>query len=389
LDKQAAAADEASSGRQRQCSSRRHCGNWMAGHRLWRIRHACTTTVAHCNTRWQTKARARRRVVIWLTSDLTSMCVGADQQHSPLMGEHRLGCSTPLIFYHGKRSHALVTQCVRVRACKNPRHGREETRWRLFVPTDRDMAPCYRNSPMQTKSKDQERTRNALQRSGWDACASGPVMALGVAKAHANKFRANGHHTPSSDRSTPNTPGRGPGRTRSHFHCTHLLPFVEEAAHFRIDMSTSCFTLVFYKAQPVGLNMFCHVLQLLYTSFVYMLFYMDHKDPCEYIISYIQTNKPQPARTHFFPHSYPLSLYVRPHSLYLSHPLPAPLFCLSFFLSFFLSHDSILYITYLDEVTRLMRLVRCAATRYCACHLFSFRFWRHQKGRQLCIQIAP
>jgi len=28
------------------------------------------------NTRCQTKARARRRVVIWLTSDLTSICVG-------------------------------------------------------------------------------------------------------------------------------------------------------------------------------------------------------------------------------------------------------------------------------------------------------------------------
>jgi len=59
-----------------------------------------------------------------------------------------------------KKSHALVTQCVRVRACKNPRRGREETRWRLFVPTD--MSHCYRNSPMHTKSKDQERTRKVL-----------------------------------------------------------------------------------------------------------------------------------------------------------------------------------------------------------------------------------
>jgi len=38
------------------------------------------------NKRWQTKACARHRVVIWLTSDLTLMCVGADQEHSPLMG---------------------------------------------------------------------------------------------------------------------------------------------------------------------------------------------------------------------------------------------------------------------------------------------------------------
>ena len=132
----------------------------MAGQRLWCTRHACTKTVAHGNTRWQTKAHARRRVVIWLTSDLTSMCVGANQEHSPRMDEHHLGCITLPIFYHGKRSHALVTQCVRVRACKNPRRGREETRWRWFVPTD--MSPCYRNSPMHTKSKDQERTRKAL-----------------------------------------------------------------------------------------------------------------------------------------------------------------------------------------------------------------------------------
>jgi len=71
-----------------------------------------------------------------------------------------MGCSILPIFYYGKRSHALVTQCVRVRACKNPRRGREETRWRLFVPTD--MSPCYRNSPMHTKCKDQERTRKVL-----------------------------------------------------------------------------------------------------------------------------------------------------------------------------------------------------------------------------------
>ena len=30
-------------------------------------------------------------------------------------------------------------------------------------------------------------------------------MALRVANAHANKIRANGHHTPSSDRSTSTT----------------------------------------------------------------------------------------------------------------------------------------------------------------------------------------
>ena len=68
-------------------------------------------------------ARGRRGVVILLTSDATSMCVGADQEHSSQMGEHCLGCSTLPTFYHEKRSHALVTQCVHVRTCKNPQRG--------------------------------------------------------------------------------------------------------------------------------------------------------------------------------------------------------------------------------------------------------------------------
>jgi len=122
----------------------------MAGQRLWHTRRACTTTVAQGNTRWQTKARARHCVVIWLTSDATSRCVGTNQEHSSLMGEHCLGCSTLPTFYHGIRSHAFVTQCVRVRAFKHPRRGREETRWRLFVLTN--MAPCYRNSPCTQKA---------------------------------------------------------------------------------------------------------------------------------------------------------------------------------------------------------------------------------------------
>jgi len=63
---------------------------------------ACVRVCVCDNTRCQTKARARRHVVIWLTSDLTSMCVGADQTHSPLMGERRLGCCILPIFYHGK-----------------------------------------------------------------------------------------------------------------------------------------------------------------------------------------------------------------------------------------------------------------------------------------------
>jgi len=64
---------------------------WM-GKGLWHIQHACTTTVAHYKTRWKTKARARCRVVIWLTSDLTLMCVRAEQEHSSLMDDYHLGC---------------------------------------------------------------------------------------------------------------------------------------------------------------------------------------------------------------------------------------------------------------------------------------------------------
>jgi len=51
-----------------------------------------------------------------------------------------------------------------------------------------------------------------------------PRMAVRAASAHANKIRANGRRLPSSDRSTPNAPGSGPGRTRLHFHYTHLSP---------------------------------------------------------------------------------------------------------------------------------------------------------------------
>jgi len=46
-------------------------------------------------------ARGWRDVVIWLTSDATLMCVGADQEHSSLMGEHCLGCSTPFTMAKG------------------------------------------------------------------------------------------------------------------------------------------------------------------------------------------------------------------------------------------------------------------------------------------------
>ena len=91
--------------------------------------------------------------------------------------------------------------------------------------------------------------------------------------------------------------------------------------------------------------------------------------------------------------------YCHPHLFfYFLSTSPSPLFpsnhhieylcCPFLFLSLpvvFVYH-SLLYVSYADEVTRLKRLVRCAATWYCARNLFSFRSWRHQEGRQRCTQ---
>jgi len=60
-------------------------------------------------------------------------------------------------------------------------------------------------------------------------------MALRVASAHANKIRSNGRCMPSSDRSTPNAPGSGCGRTRFHFHYTHLVARI--ALRAKIDLA--------------------------------------------------------------------------------------------------------------------------------------------------------
>ena len=122
-------------GKQGQCSSRRHCGSWIAGQRLWRTWRACTTTVAQGNTRWQTKARARRGVVFWLTSDATSMCVGADQEHSSLMGEHCLGCSTLPTFKLPWKKVTCARNPVCARACmQNPTKWHGGFRGVLPVP---------------------------------------------------------------------------------------------------------------------------------------------------------------------------------------------------------------------------------------------------------------
>jgi len=109
--------------------------------------------------------------------------------------------------------------------------------------------------------------------------------------------------------------------------------------------------------------MLCHVLQLHYISFVHMLFYMDHKVACEYIILFIETKKPQSAHKHFCD-THILYLFLFSLTLFIfAKPIVYPRFVL---LPFFLSYDSCLYVTYSDEVTRLMRPVRCVEKRYCA-----------------------
>ena len=97
----------------------------------------------------------------WLGTGCGAHSVRALRQlHSSLMREHCLRCSTLPPICHGKRSHAIVTQCVRVRVCKTPRRGKEETGWCFFVPTN--MSPLLQNIPMLTKSKDQKCTRKIL-----------------------------------------------------------------------------------------------------------------------------------------------------------------------------------------------------------------------------------
>jgi len=84
-------------------------------------------------TQWQQSSRQCARVyAIWAEwcHDLAyqrgnnDVCRGRPE-HSSLMREHCLRCSTPPPFYHGKRSHLIVTQCVRVRACMQ-----KPTTWR-------------------------------------------------------------------------------------------------------------------------------------------------------------------------------------------------------------------------------------------------------------------
>jgi len=157
LDKRAAAADEVSSGNA--AADNIVAAGWLGkgcgaqSVRALRQLHRAT----------QVGKQGRERAV-WCCHLVYQRChidvCRGQPEHSSLMREHCLRCSTLPPFYHGKRSHAIVTQCVRVRACKPPRRGKEETGWYLFVPTN--MSLLLQNRPMHTKSKDQKRTRKIL-----------------------------------------------------------------------------------------------------------------------------------------------------------------------------------------------------------------------------------
>jgi len=157
LDKRAAAADEARSGNAAadDIVAAGLLGQGCGAHSVHALRKLHRAT--------QSGKQRRERAV--LCRDLAyhrchiDVCRGRPE-HSSQMCEHCLRCSTLPPLYHGKRSHTIVTQCVRVRACKNPRRGQEETGWCLFVPTN--MSPLLQNRPMHTKSKDQKRTRKVL-----------------------------------------------------------------------------------------------------------------------------------------------------------------------------------------------------------------------------------
>jgi len=152
LDKRTAAADEASSGNAAadDIVAAGCLGQGCGAHSVRTLRQLHRAT--------QSGKQRRERAV--RCRDLTcqrchiDVCQGRPE-HSSQMCEHCLRCSTLPPLYYGKRSLAIVTQCVRVRSCKNPRRGREETGWCLFVPTN--MSPLLQNRPMHTKA----RTKNA------------------------------------------------------------------------------------------------------------------------------------------------------------------------------------------------------------------------------------
>jgi len=138
LDKRAAGADQASSGNAAadDIVTAGWLGKGCGAHSvraLGQLHRA--TQISKQGREWVVRCRdlAYQRCHI-------DVCRG-QPEHSSQMREHCLRCSTLPPFYHGKRSHAIVTQCVRVRTCKNPRRSREETGWWLFVPTN--MSPPH------------------------------------------------------------------------------------------------------------------------------------------------------------------------------------------------------------------------------------------------------
>ena len=128
-DKRSTAADEANSGNTAadDIVAAGWLGQGCGAHSVCALRQLHRAT--------QSGKQRRERAVQCrdlVTSDATSMCVGPDQSTSQ-MCEDCLRCSTLPPFNHGKRSHAIVTQCVRVRTCKNPRRI---TRNNHFLFTD-------------------------------------------------------------------------------------------------------------------------------------------------------------------------------------------------------------------------------------------------------------
>ena len=172
--------------------------------------HPVSRPGKNCTHAQTCQRNARRRSKLWLTQPIeysnrysnTGACV-------PSVAAGVAGATAAPEATHWAWQH------------KHTRQRRQGTRWMWGNALLRAMRAACKLTPAWHPLS---RAQPAPQRSGWDARARGPVMALRVAKAHANKIRANGHCTPSSENSTRNAPGRGPSLTRSHFHYTCLSP---------------------------------------------------------------------------------------------------------------------------------------------------------------------
>jgi len=95
--------------------------------------------------------------------------------------------------YKSRSMHAcrntLLSQCVRVRECRNPRRGHEEMGWRLFVPTN--MSPLLqKQTNVHKKQGPDTHTQRAL-------CSITLLAGLTSARMHkhANEKRAGAVHS--------------------------------------------------------------------------------------------------------------------------------------------------------------------------------------------------